>query len=382
MLSRRISSVLHQRLEFYPAVALIGPRQSGKTTLARSLPSRYYDLEQDRDRLRLDLDWPQVIKGEELVVIDEAQSWPSVFPMLRGAIDAERGRYGRFLLLGSVSPALMREVSESLAGRLALVELSPFSLLELPHPRDLQRLWLIGGYADGGILDPRMYPNWQLDYLRLLTERDLPNLGLPASPMVTNRLLRMLAALHGREWNASQVGKSLGLSYHTVNRYVDYLEGVFLVRRLPAWHGNIRKRLVKRAKLYWRDTGLLHALLGVPTSDALHAQPWVGLSWEGFVVEQILVTLDQANLNWQAYHLRTSDQREIDLVLEVDGERWALEMKLTAKPTPQDLASLNAKADLIAAKRRFLVCRHSDALEGEAGAVCDLPWMLEFIQAN
>ena len=251
---RKITPVLRRCLEDFPAVALVGARQCGKTTLAQSLGGSYYDLEQQEERLRLDLEWPRLAASPDLVILDEAQAWPEVFARLRGAIDADRGRNGRFLILGSVSPALMRDVSESLAGRLALLELTPLSIGELSVP-ERSRRWLLGGYPDGGGLAPaRRFPTWQMSYLTLLAQRDLPSWGLPARPQATERLLDMLAAVHGQEWNASAIGKSLALSYHTVNGYLDYLEGAFLIRRLPACHANIRKRLVKRPKLHWRDS--------------------------------------------------------------------------------------------------------------------------------
>ena len=231
IIARKIKTLVQQRLKSYPAVALIGPRQSGKTTLARSLSTDYFDLEQEPEQLRLDVQWPSLIKTKRLIVLDEAQSWPELFPRLRGAIDMERQRLGRFLLLGSVSPALMKHVSESLAGRLSLVELTPLTLTELPDI-PMTELWLRGGFPDGGVLTSDRYPQWQKDYLDLMTQRDLPSWGLSAKPQVMQRLLRMLAAVHGQLWNASQIGQSLGLSYHTVNTYVHFLEGTFLIRKL------------------------------------------------------------------------------------------------------------------------------------------------------
>ena len=380
MVPRKITSVLSARQQSYPAVALVGPRQCGKTTLAGSLGGRYFDLEQDPDRLRLDLEWERVIRGRELIILDEAQTWPEVFPRLRAAIDSDRRRNGRFLLLGSVSPFLMTRVSESLAGRLSIVEFTPLLQSELENERQRQRLWLFGGYPDGGVLNGRGFPVWQRDYLNLLAQRDLPNWGLPAHTQTTQRLLRMLAAAHGQEWNASQIGKSLALSYHTVNGYLDYLEGAFLVRRLPAYHANIRKRLVKRPKLYWRDTGLLHALLNVHDQTALLSQPWVGASWEGFVIDQVLAALHYTNRAFDAYHLRTSDQREIDLLVQVDSGLWALEIKLTARPNPDDMRRLNATADLVGADRRFLVCQRSDFLQSDTQVLCDLEGLIAHIE--
>ena len=380
MLARKTRALLRARLEDYPAVALVGPRQCGKTTLARSLRGRYFDLEQEPDRLRLDLEWEEAAGGSRLVVLDEAQSWPEIFPRLRGAIDGDRRRNGRFLLLGSISPSLMTQVSESLAGRLSVVELTPLLHTELRSDPQRRRLWLYGGYPDGGVLNGRGFPVWQRDYLSLLVQRDLPNWGLPAHPRTTHRLLLMLAAAHGQEWNASQVGKSLGLSYHTVNSYLDYLEGAFLVRRLPAWRGNLRKRIVKRPKVYWRDAGLLHALLNVHDRNALLGQPWVGASWEGFVIDQTLASLQSAGARFEAFHLRTSDQREIDLLIDIGTELWAMEIKLTTRPALGDMARLEANADLVHADRRFLVCGRSDFIESGARVICDLEGLVRHIE--
>jgi predicted AAA+ superfamily ATPase len=357
-------------------VALLGPRQCGKTTLARQLDGAYFDLEQEPDRLRLDLEWDVRIEERALIVLDEAQAWPDVFPRLRGAIDRERKRMGRFLLLGSVSPALMTRVSESLAGRLSLIELTPFLLTEL-EDRSIDRLWLCGGFPDGGVLEHGRYPHWHRDYLTLLTQRDLPGWGLPSAPQATDRLLRMLAAGHGQVWNASQIGQSLGLSYHTVNRHLDYLVGAFLVRRLPPYLPNIRKRLIRSPKIYWRDSGLLHARMNVIDRDDLLSRPSVGTSWEGFVIEQLIGTLASLGQPFEAFHFRTSDGREIDLVLDFGRRRSAVEIKLTASPGPDDMARLERAADLIGASRRYLVSRTRNVAGNVDRASCNLPWPLD-----
>jgi len=363
-------------------VVLVGPRQSGKTTLARAMGGIYFDLEQESERLRLDLEWDACVTGKDLVILDEAQSWPEVFARLRGAIDLDRKRMGRFLLLGSVSPSLMVQVSESLAGRLSLVELTPFLFTEMKTKALRERRWLCGGYPDGGVLEPRHYPRWQRDYLALLTQRDLPTWGLPAKPQTTDRLLRMLAALHGQAWNASQVGQSLGLSYQTVNSYLDYLVGAFLIRRLPPYQTNIRKRLVKSPKVYWRDSGLLHALLNVSDEKALLAQPWVGASWEGYVIEQAIGELSSCGRSFDAYYFRTSDQYELDLVLDFGKERWAIEIKLTSSPAPDDMARLNKMADLIKASRRFLISQTRRSSGDGRRISCHLPSFLDHLRES
>jgi len=369
-----------ERLAASPAVALIGPRQCGKTTLAHSLGGVYFDLEQEAELLRLDLDWDTIIQGKKLVILDEAQSWPEIFPRLRGAIDRSRKRAGRFLLLGSVSPSLMVQVSESLAGRLSIVELTPFLWTELKTKASRERLWLYGGYPNGGVLKPGQFPRWQLDYLALLSQRDLPTWGLSAKPQTTDRLLRMLAVLHGQTWNASQVGQSMGLSYQTVNSYLDYLIGAFLIRRLLPYQANIRKRLIKSPKLYWRDSGLLHALLNISDKHTLLAQPWVGASWEGFVIEHTLGELASLGKNFQAYYFRTSDQYELDLVLDLGAELWAIEVKLSSSPGRADMTRLEKTADLIGATRCFLVSQTRNPVGDDTRASCDLSGLVERIR--
>ncbi|MBI4586827.1 MAG: ATP-binding protein [Planctomycetes bacterium] len=381
MLARGIVQVLKERLRNFPAVALIGPRQSGKTTLARSLKGAYFDLEQDADRVRLDLQWESLSHGQEMVLLDEAQAWPEIFTRLRAAIDSRRNQMGRFLLLGSVSPALMKQVSESLAGRLTLVELTPFLLTELP-PGSQNKLWLFGGFPDGGILNAKQYPQWQQDYISLLTQRDLPNWGLPAKPQVTQRLLKMLAGVHGQLWNASQIAQSLGLTYPTVNSYLDYLEGAFLIRRLAPYYANLSKRLVKSPKVYWRDSGLLHSILRVDGFDDLLAQSWVGASWEGYVIEQVLGAFQQAGKSVEPYFLRTSDQYELDLLLDLGRTQWAFEIKLTGQPKSADLSRLNKTADLINAHLRILISQTSDSIEEKNQISCSLPWFIDFIHKH
>lgn len=380
MIPRALSPLLARRLSQYPAVALVGARQVGKTTLARALDGRYFDLEQPGERTRLDIEWDRVAAADALVILDEAQSWPAIFPRLRPAIDAERKRNGRFLLLGSVSPSLMTQVSESLAGRLSLLELPPVLLGEAATT--IADHWLRGGYPDGGVLDPPRFPQWQDDYLALLAQRDLPNWGLPARPQMIERLLRMTAAASGQLWNASRLGQSLGLSHPTVTSYVDYLEGAFLVRRLRPYAANLKKRLVRSPKLYWRDSGLLHALLRVRTYDDLLVQPWVGTSWEGFVIEQVLSALATTGRAVDPYFLRTSDGYEIDLLLDWGRDRWAIEIKLTSQPDPHDFERLDKIADLVRARRRIVVSQVRDSAFADRHVSCSLPDLLTHLREH
>lgn len=376
MVKRTLLPELRWRLARYPAVALVGPRQCGKTTLAQTLGGAYYDLEQESERLRLDLEWAARTTGRQRIILDEAQAWPEVFARVRGAIDQDRKRHGRFLLLGSVAPALAAHASESLTGRLSTIELTPLRWSELARTRRKSH-WLRGGFPDGGILEPEVFPEWQLDYLALVVQRDLPAWGLPAKPQVTGRLLRLLAAVHGQLWNASRIGQSLGLSYHTVNSYLDFLVGAFLIRRLPPFEANVGKRLVRSPKLYWRDSGLLHALLNVPDEQTLLNQPWVGASWEGYVIEQIIGELAARGKRVEPYFFRTSDGHEIDLVLDFGNERWAIEVKLSASPTTADMDRLDRTADLIGATRRYLVSQTPRSVGTGVRASCNLSGVME-----
>ncbi len=375
MIPRIYRRQLRDKLGKFPAVALIGPRQCGKTTLARQLGGVYFDMETAGSEARLDAEWDTLAGGRRLVIIDEAQHAPCVFSRLRGTIDADRRRNGRFLLLGSVSPALMENVSESLAGRLGLVRMTPFILPELKAGK-MDDLWLRGGYPDGGILAPTMFPEWEESYLELLATRDLPTWGLPAKPKQTLRLLAMLAAVHGQPLNASQLGGSMALTHKTILSHSDFLEGAFLIRRLQPYSASIRKRLVKTPRVYWRDSGLLHALMGVGDLEQLYRQPWLGQSWEGFVIEQTLSTLFAVDKRVQPYYLRTSDGYELDLVLDWATERWAVEIKLTSNPTSAMIDRLNQTADMIDATRRVLVCRVARKIETDRLLVASLPvWL-------
>ncbi|RKY27283.1 MAG: ATPase [Planctomycetota bacterium] len=364
MISRIYKQQIRDKLSKFPAVAILGSRQCGKTTLAQQFNGVYFDMETQGSEARLDAEWETLAAGNKLIVIDEAHQAPKVFSRLRGTIDADRKRNGRFLLLGSVSPALMQNVSESLAGRMGLVHMTPFIMPELKAGQ-LDDLWLCGGYPDGGILESRMFPQWQRSYLEMLTTRDLPTWGLSAKPRQTMRLLAMLAAIHGQSLNASQLGASLSLDHKTVLRHCDFLEGAFLIRRLGPYFTNIKKRLVKTPRVYWRDSGLLHSLMNVGDLEHLYRQPWLGHSWEGFIIEQTLATIAAIGKCVQPFFFRTSDGLELDLVLDWGTERWAIEIKLTSNPSPDMIDRLHKAADMIDADKRILVCRIARKIENE-----------------
>jgi predicted AAA+ superfamily ATPase len=316
------------------------------------MSKKYFDVELQRDRLRADREWDALIRSRDLVIFDEAQTWPEVFMRLREAIEEDPARKGRFLLAGSVSCSWMSPI----------IELTPLLLGELPPTTTLDSLWLYGGYPDGGLMDSGRFPKWQLDYLALMAQRELPNCGMPAWPDVTDRLFRITAALHGQIWNSSRVAQSLRLTYHTVNTYLDFFERAFLVRRLEPYQASTGKRLVQRPRVYWRDSGLLHALLNAGEQNLLE-QPWAEASWRSFVIEQILGAFSVLGKVFQPYYFRTSDRHEIDLVLESENELWAIDIKLTPAPGLDDINRLNKTADMIGAKRRFLISRTTRSVE-------------------
>jgi len=335
MFDRLAAARLHRLARAFPAVSVLGARQAGKTTLARSVFAGYahVDLEDPRvaQRYREDARHQLDAAGRGGLILDEAQAAPQLFNALRGAIDAERGRNGRFVILGSAQPALVRAISQSLAGRVAVVDLDPLSACEAASggsPRSWRELWLKGGFPGALQGDFR---DWWESYLRLLLERDLPQYGVAADSVFLRRLLTMLAHVHGGLFNASALASSLGVSYHTVQRYVDVLEAVFLLRRLQPYFRNVGKRLTKAPKLYLRDTGLLHHLLNIGTHDELAGHPSRGASWEGFVIEDVLRRERVAHPGSQPWFWRTAAGAEIDLLLDRGTHRIALEVK-SARP--------------------------------------------------
>lgn len=336
LLQRTLAKHIIDLLAVFPVVVLTGPRQSGKTTLAKMLlehlqtPTTFLDLESYEDVAKLRFPAPYLRSvANQTVVLDEVQRMPELFPLIRTLVDAEP-RPGRFILLGSASPALLLRSAESLAGRVAYVELAPLSLEET-GASDYVRHWFRGGFPKPFLMhEDAAARTWLNGFIRTYVERDLPMLGLPAAPIQTRNLLSMCASIQGNLLNYSHLANSLGISANTVSKYLDFLEHAYFIRRLPPFYVNISKRLVKSPKLYVSDSGVFHALLGIPNIENLYGNALLGASWEAYVVEQIIPALDEST---QAYFYRTADGSEVDLVL-AQGIRpmAAIEIKFSNDP--------------------------------------------------
>ncbi|MBI5282443.1 MAG: ATP-binding protein [Candidatus Solibacter usitatus] len=323
--------LIRQTIKANPVTALIGPRQCGKTTLARqigrSAGAAYFDLEDPVSLQRLAEPMTALDPLRGLVVIDEVQRRPDLFPVLRVLADRQ-GPGCRFLILGSASPELLRQGSETLAGRIAFVEMGGFDIEEADK-RGLKKLWWRGGF-------PRSYTaesdqeslDWRANFIRTFLERDIREFGVQVPPPTLRRLWMMLAHYHGQTWNASEIARSLGESHTTVKRHLDILSGALVVRQLQPWFENVGKRQVKAPKVYIRDTGLLHSLLGVESFQALEGHPRLGASWEGFVVEEMSKIVGERNM----YYWATQSGAELDLMFVAGGKRYGLEVKYADAP--------------------------------------------------
>jgi len=372
MFPRALTPALQAAAATFPAVVVLGARQVGKTTLARAaFPAhRYLDLEDPRtaERFRHDARFELDAVGSTGLVLDEAQAVPGVFGALRGAIDAQRAMRGRFIVLGSAEPSLVRGVSESLAGRAAVIELDPLTASEAAAAAGAvpwRQVWLKGGFPDALLGDSRA---WWESYLRLVLERDLPQYGVRADPLFMRRLLTMLAHQHGGLLNASALGASLGVSYHTLQRHLDVLESIYLLRRLPPYFRNVGKRLTKAPKAYVRDTGLLHHLLNISTADELANHPSRGASWEGFVIEDVLRRERLARPGTQAFFWRTAAGAEIDLVLDRGSERVAIEVKAGRGDDARVLRTLREAMPDVQAARGWIVDQ-AEGVEAAGGLI-------------
>jgi hypothetical protein len=351
---------LRSLLRHFPAAAVMGPRQCGKTTLVRTLfpKAEFFDLERPSDLQRLEADPEYILRhARPPVILDEAQRLPALFPLLRALIDERRAERGRFLLLGSAHPSLARGISESLAGRIGFLDLDPFAYAEVAGAGvTLADLWVRGGFPDA-CLNPhrRARRDWADAYVRTFFERDLAGLSIDVSLAQMRRFWYMLAAANGSVWNASEFGRSLGLSYHTISRYADILEQAFLLRRLPPYFLNIGKRLVKSPKVYLTDTGLLHAFLGIETMRQLDVSPQRGRSWEGFIVEQIIRREKLAHPGIRFYFWRTATGQEIDLLVERPNELIGAEIKIGARVESSDWKALRSAMSDLGLARAYVV---------------------------
>lgn len=339
MIDRKVKTKLARLLDKNPAVVLMGPRQVGKTTLAHGIAQQqsalYVDLERPRDLAKItDIEQFCAANPDKLIILDEVQRAPEIFAPLRSIIDERRRdnkKTGQFLFLGSASIKLLQQTSESLAGRVAYLELFPLDISEIPDQQsERQKLWLRGGFPESFLADnDEDSLDWRLDFIRTYLERDIPQLG-PRIPAETlHRFWTMLAHNQGTTLNAAHLARGLGVSGVTVNRYLDLLVDLLLVRRIQPWLPNVGKRLVRSPKVYVRDSGITHALLGIESLNDLLGHPVSGTSWEGFVIENLLSVLSR-RISYGFY--RTVGGAEIDLVVEMGSEIWAIEIKQSLAP--------------------------------------------------
>jgi len=362
MIPRRLEARIEEATKFSPAVALMGPRQVGKTTLALNLserlPALYLDLENSLDAAKVqDIRAFHAEHRDKLIIMDEVQRKPEIFKELRGIIDQERRRgnkEGLFLFLGSASMDLLQQSGESLAGRIAYFELFGIDGLEFGgmSVESIHKLWLRGGFPESLLATSETQSlRWRRDFIRTYLERDIPQLGPRIPAQTLERFWIMLSHNQGGVINASQLARNLDVSSTTINRYLDLMADLLLVRRLQPWAGNAGKRLVRAPKVYVRDSGLVHALLNIQTYDDLIGHPVVGGSWEGFVIENLMSVMEARAL---PYFYRTTAGAEIDLVLEFSGqEKWAIEIKRSS--TPVLSKGFHIACDDIGAERKYVV---------------------------
>lgn len=335
-IKRNIEPIVKEYLSFFPAVAILGPRQCGKSTLIKHLAADndqmlYLDLEKQSERQKLDN--PEqffAYNATRQICLDEIQRIPELFPVLRSIIDENRNP-GRFIILGSASRNLIRQSSESLAGRIGYLELTPFYFDEVREIKSINDLWFQGGFPDSYLSSSRVSKQWRNNFIRTFLERDIPQINFSIPAEAIGRLWKMLAFNHGQLLNLSNLGTSMGVSHTTVRGYIDLLNQTFMTRELKPFTPNLKKRLVKTSKLYIRDTGILHSLLNINDFNELLAHPVFGFSWESFVIENVCATIED---NWEKYFYRTSHGAELDLVLKKGLRTIAIECKVADAPKP------------------------------------------------
>lgn len=353
-IKRNIQDDFQEYMRIFPATGILGPRQVGKTTLARHIANKkdylYLDLENPMDRNKLED--PAYFLGQfrdRCVILDEVQFLPEIYAALRGIIDSDR-RPGRFILLGSASPDIIRNSADTLAGRIGYLQLNPFTLAEV---KDEKKLWLRGGFPLSYLApSDRASALWRRNFILTYIQRDLGLLGLQTDVQIMDRFWRMLATVQGNLLNAEHLGRSLDISRPTVMRYLDFLEGAFMLRLLRPWFANINKRLVKSPRVYIRDSGLLHSLLGLTSFEALFNHIILGASWEGFVIEQIVANLKE---DFQPYFYRTQHGAECDLLLEFNGKILAaIEIKHSSNPSVSK--GFRISMEDTRAEQGFIIC--------------------------
>lgn len=338
MIKRNLQKEIKKSLDNFPAVGIIGPRQVGKTTLVKEMfegnrETTYLDLELPSDLAKLaDPEFYFAAIKSATIVIDEIQRLPKLFPLLRALIDKEK-KQRKYILLGSASPTLIKSSSESLAGRIKYHELMPFSFSEISSEKDfsINDFWLKGGYPLSFLAgEDEIALSWLNSFIQTFVERDLPQLGINIPALQMKRFWMMLAHNHGQLWNASALAKGLGITAPTVRNYLDILTETFLVRQLQPFHTNIKKRLIKSSKIYLRDSGILHSLLGIRSMDELSAHPVIGFSWEGFVIEEIIKSFGE---KFDYYFYRSQAGAEVDLILaRGDRPKYIVEIKTSLAP--------------------------------------------------
>jgi predicted AAA+ superfamily ATPase len=377
---RHIESTINQYLDIFPVVAILGPRQCGKSTLIKKMAKTwrntlFLDLQNQDDLNKLRQ--PTLFfsnNSTQRICLDEIQLVPELFSVLRGEVDQNR-KNGRFILLGSASRELVQKTSESLAGRIGFINLTPFIINELENQPDfsIEKYWLRGGFPDSYLAKNDENSNiWRENFIRTFIERDIPQLGFQIPALQLRRFLTMCAHNQGQILNSSKLGDAMGLTHPTIRRYIDLLEQTFILRTLPAYETNVKKRLIKSPKLYIRDCGLLHRLLSIDTFNALLGHPVIGNSWEGMAIENILSNVT----DWNCYFYRSSNGDEIDLILEKGEKRMAIECKASTAPKltkgfwnglevvkPQKSFIVSPVSDVYFLKENVMVCNPLDFIK-------------------
>lgn len=361
-IERQLLESLKKYLTIFPAIAILGPRQCGKSTLVKSLVRSfdgilYLDMQKESDLNKL-LE-PELFfesNADKIICLDEIQMAPKLFSVLRSVIDANRVN-GKFILLGSASQELIQQTSESLAGRIGMLHLSPFLVNELSNLESfsLQKFWLRGGFPTSYLsVNDENSMIWLENYIRTYVERDIPQLGFQIPALQLKRLLTMCAHNQGQQLNLSKLGESMGLTHPTIKRYIDLLEQTFIVRTIPPYEVNVKKRLIKSPKVFVRDSGILHQLLAIPNFNSLLGHPVFGSSWEGIVVENIIVNRP----TWDYFFYRTATGDEIDLILKKGNQTIAIECK--ASDAPKVTKGFYRSLEVIQPTKTFIIAPTND----------------------